>query len=265
MYPRSFSSGGAMPTRLPFLSAALVATAFVATEASAQTIRSYNQQAESQYGGTTATSTGEGTVRQSFVPGQPVPPPPQANSTSPNNAKDDSGKKGDGEKEEDTTNYITVFAGGSGSQKPVEELNLSETEMYRGVIPGKRDSVSHLSQDDSGDNRITWIGFQAKEDSSRVFFQTVRPADYEILSGDTSNILVVRFSDTKIPVRNFKRFIDTSAFEWNVRRIDAKQAGRNAVEVTIELASDEEPIISRNGGYLYLDFKKKVASDASNS
>jgi hypothetical protein len=137
--------------------------------------------------------------------------------------------------------------------------------MYRGVIPGTRDSVKHIDTGNSDSNRITWIGFQSKEDGSRVFFQTVSAADYEILSGATSNVLVVRFTETKIATRNFKRFIDTSAFEWNVRRIDAKQASRNVVEVTIELASDEEPIISRNGGYLYLDFKKKVETNDSTS
>ncbi len=247
--------------RTSVFSFTLIALAFVASEASAQTIRNYGSQAEKQYGAPTGTNTGSGSTRTSYTPGQPVPPPPQSNSTSPNSG-DSKAEAKDGE-EKSSPSYVTVFAGGSANQKPVDTLNLSETEMYRGVIPGKRDSVAHLSQDSEGDNRITWIGFQAKDDSSRVFFQTVRAADYEILSGDSSNILVVRFSNTKIPVRNFKRFIDTSAFEWNVRRIDAKQASRNVVEVTIELASDEEPIISRNGGYLYLDFKKKVANQES--
>lgn len=244
-----------MNPRAALVVATFASFAFVASDASAQTIRTYGDKAESAYGNPDGSgATGARTV---YTPGAPVPPPPQANSGSPNAAGDD--KKEDGDKKEgDSGSYVTVFKAGTYNQQPVEELNLEETEMYRGIIPGKRDSVDHLSRDEDGANRITWIGFQSKETSSRVFFQTVRTAEYEILSGDASNVLVVRFTDTKIPVRNFKRFIDTSAFEWNVRRIDARQASSGTVEVTIELESDEEPIISRNGGYLYLDFKKKV-------
>lgn len=242
-----------MNRRVALIAALFSTLGLVATEASAQTIRSYGDKAESAYGAQQGGTTGNRSV---YTPGAPLPPPPASNSGSPN-AKAEGGEAKEDGKEEAAGNYVTVFQSGAFNQKPVEALNLTETEMYRGIIPGKRDSVAHLSSDGTGDNRITWIGFQAKDDSSRVFFQTTRAADYQIVSGDASNVLVVRFANTKIPVRNFKRFIDTSAFDWNVRRIDARQASKEVVEVTIELESDEEPIISRNGGYLYLDFKKK--------
>jgi len=130
--------------------------------------------------------------------------------------------------------------------------------MYRGVIPGTRDEVSHLvkarekAEDRSNRNEVTWVGFQAKDSATRVFFQTGRESNYDL--GQSGQALTVTFNDTILAASNFGRFIDTSYFDRNVTRIEVKQVNRDTVVATISMRDYEQPNVDRSGNYLYLDF-----------
>lgn len=222
---------------------------FASADAFAQKIRTYTDQAESEYG----TSS----------PRTPLTPATSGATSAPTvtSANTDATPAADGEEAAaDTTSYVTVFQPGGASQPlPVD---LTPDQMYRGVIPGTRDEVSHLSRaqsqasDSSNRNALTWVGFQATDDTTRVFFQTGRSASPD-LSVDGSQ-LKVTFNDTRLSARNFGRFIDTTFFNRNVTRIEVKQVDRTTVVATISLRESEQPSVDRSGNYVYLNFSTKT-------
>ncbi len=221
--------------------------ALASQQAFAQKIRTYGAEAEAAYGAPQAAPAAAPAAAQ------PAAAAPAA----------------DGEAPPDDTSVITVFKpGGSNAPLPVD---LSPDKMYRGVIPGTRDEVSHLTKardkasDRSNRNAVTWVGFQANPNATRVFFQTGRESSYDL--SEAGGALKVTFSDTKLSARNFGRFIDTSFFNRNVTRIEVKQVNKTTVVATISLRQFEQPDVDRNGNYLYLDFSgatsSAAASDAS--
>lgn len=236
------------------------ALTLLATPAWAQRIRSYDAPTTS---GTTTGSqanTGGGTT---YIPGMPAPPQRQA----------PAGEGDAGAEQANTGSYGTVFRPQAGMRSNTtlgEVLNLPLERLYSGVIPGTRDQVTHLSdahqkgEATASPNRVTWIGFLPKDDVTRVFVQTARRADYEIGRGSDGPTVVVTLRNTKIPARNFSRFIDTSFFGRSVTRIEADQVDRNTVKMTIKLRANESPRVDQENGYLYFDFPhSSAAGDAS--
>lgn len=132
--------------------------------------------------------------------------------------------------------------------------SLDPSELYRGVIPGKRDAVDHIRSQPNGANPLTWVGFQPEESRTRVFFQSPRPLQYRVNRDAESGDLLVVFSNARITERNFSRLIDTSYFNRNVTRIEARERRDRSVEVRISLRENVEPSVSTDGQYLYLDF-----------
>lgn len=248
--------------RLIASTTAFVAVGLVSQYAFAQKIRSYGTDAESQYGaqqqGSTAVSAASGQTGALQVT--------KADTAA---AGQDQAAQAQGENGEaaaaDTTSYVTVFQpGGANAPLPVD---LTPDKMYRGVIPGTRDEVSHLvkarelAADSSKRNAVTWIGFQAKEDATRVFFQTGRESSYDL--GQADGAVTVTFNDTRLSASNFGRFIDTSFFNRNVTRIEVKQVNKTTVVATISLRSFEQPDIDRSGNYLMLDFSAKTMENTA--
>ncbi len=171
-----------------------------------------------------------------------------------------------------TGSYRISLHGTAGTREQERErqriLSLEADEIYRGVIPGKRDEVEHLrraheegSRSDRPNN-LTWIGFQPEEQRTRVFFQSPRPMEYQIQRDPDG--LVVTFQNATIPARNFSRLIDTSYFHRSVSQIEASQVGDRTVEVRLELRGSPEPTVRTEGKYLFLDFPHRE-SDASGS
>lgn len=246
---------------------AFTIVALASQEAFAQKIRSYGDQAEAQYGGGQTGAAVNAASGQTGATGA-------TNVTKVDSAAATQGQQGaqqqgkDGEGKADVTSYVTVFQpGGSNAPLPVD---LTPDKMYRGVIPGTRDEVSHLTKaaqkasDRNNRNAVTWVGFQANESATRVFFQTGRESNYDL--GESDGALTVTFNDTRLSASNFRRFIDTSFFNRNVTRIEVKQANRTTVVATISLRNFEQPDVDRNGNYLYLDFSSsemKSENDAS--
>ena len=133
---------------------------------------------------------------------------------------------------------------------------MDPTELYRGVIPGKRDEVDHISAAAGGEryNPLTWVGFQAESERTRVFFQAPRALQYRIGEDRETGDLLVTFSNARITERNFSRFIDASFFNRSVQRIEAREVRRGTVEVRITRRDGATPNVTVDGQYLYLDF-----------
>lgn len=149
-------------------------------------------------------------------------------------------------------NFVTVFNGAVRAKRG--KIDLAPDKMYRGIIPGTRDLMPHVERAKraSSSNVLTWVGFQPKKDgSARIFLQTASSADYS-QSSDAKKIMIT-LSNTKIPLRNFSRFIDTRFFNNNVKRIESKQMGSDVL-VTISLKESASPSVEKDGNYLYLNF-----------
>ena len=246
-----------------FIVSFLVVTTFAST-AFAQKIRTYGEQAEQTYGTSTNTNavdmasgqTGASTVTTVNTQAQPQA---QGQDQQPAGAE---GAEGE------TTiqpSYVTVFQpGGAQGALPI---NLTPDKMYSGIIPGTRDEMTQFSEarergsDSSNPNRILWVGFDPRDDVTRVFFQTARDADYEV--GEADGAVTVTFSNTRVAAYNFRRFIDTSFFNRNVERIDIEKVGKNSVRAKIKLRQFERPDVDRSGNYLYLDFSNGTSQAAT--
>jgi len=235
----------------------LAVTAF-AFPAFAQKIRSYGTEAEQTYGTSADTSAVDAAQGQT---GAAKVTTVDTSATAP------AGEAGEGTNEVEPS-YVTVFKPG-GAQAPLP-VDLTPDKMYSGIIPGTRDEVSQFQkarqrgENSSNRNRIIWIGFHAKDDVTRVFIQTARPADYTI--GEENGAVTVTFDDTQVSAYNFRRFMDTSFFDRNVTRIETQRAGRNTVVAKIMLRSYERPDVDRSGNYVYLDFSgTKMGSENASS
>jgi hypothetical protein len=182
------------------------------------------------------------------MPGAPVKATAPAATTTPTTTPEgEAGKEG-----EPSYSDVVQFQGGQ-NNVPATQLNLKPEEMYHGVIPGTRDSVEHLEKaaQQKGANQLVWVGFQPRENSTRVFFQTTREANYTMSAEGTT--VVLTFSDTKLAAKNFGRFVDTSFFNRNVTRIESIKKGKD-VEIRISLRQAERPQVNTTDRYVYLEF-----------
>ncbi len=147
-----------------------------------------------------------------------------------------------------------------GAQPSVDRfLDQEHTQLYRGIIPMERDDLPHLgvarrSAERRSRNEVTWIGFQAEDERTRVFLQTAQTPRYRTEFGE--NTVVIVLENTGISIRNFERFIDTQYFGRNVQRIETERDGRD-VRVTLTLLNAERPSIQASGDYLYMDFPEE--------
>ena len=132
-------------------------------------------------------------------------------------------------------------------------------DVYRGVIPGDRDSLPHISRTQQHGqsgvaNTLSWIGFQPLDGVTRVFLQTGRPAQYQVSEGPDGLSLTIRLRDTRIELSNFRRRIDARYFDRAVSEIEAFRRGDGVTEVVIQLAHAATFTVEGAGDYLYVDF-----------
>lgn len=245
-----------MKTPRMLMIAATLAIAGVSVDAQAQTIKRYDD-------------AGDGSQSQIYIPGMPVPQPAQPASGG-GEAQEEASEEG-----EDVGSYqISMYGTRSQNMRRAETAQLANRpvgELYRGVIPGTRDELPHLSdarrEGARADrpNQLTWVGFQPEETRTRVFFQSPRPMRYRVNQGmGEQPSLVLIFEDAEIPTRNFSRFVDASYFGRAVTRIDAREVGSD-VEVTLQLREQVEPKVSTEGEYLYVDFPYQPSESAQAS
>lgn len=81
---------------------------------------------------------------------------------------------------------------------------------------------------------LNWIGFQQFRESSRVFIRTTEPVKYRV---DTSspNSVVIILENTRIPLRNNRRPLDTRYFDSPVRYIIPKVIEGPSSSVRVEI------------------------------
>ncbi len=230
---------------------------FASASADAQRVRTFDDQA--------GASGQEASVH---IPGAPAP---QQSGQEPQVIQQDDG---DGESSDETVDAGSYQISLHGQQpqrhrqaQRSELLSKEHTELYRGIIPGKRDEVAHMRWAQQRGaaanlpNPITWVGFQPEENRTRVFFQSPRPMQYQLQESAEANELVVIFSNAHIPSRNFSRFIDASHFGRVVERIEASEERGKRVKITLQMRERVEPNITTDGGYLYLDFPHQSSDD----
>ncbi|MFW5966348.1 MAG: AMIN domain-containing protein [Persicimonas sp.] len=239
------------------------------TNAPAQEIRSYGDDGDSSQSGDD--SGGSGERGGGWVPGQPEPEQSEGESEEQQTQQKEEEADGEGEgKDEDAptpSHRVSMYGGSGGGAQGDSELpstlDMTIDQLYRGVIPGSRDEVAHLksAHDDGGPNKLTWLGFRPTDDETRIFFQTAREAQYDLDEDRDEARIELTLDDTQIASRNFQRFIDTSYFERNVERVEAREGNDGEVVITIELDSFEAPQIETEGNYVYLKFPYEGGSN----
>ncbi len=137
-------------------------------------------------------------------------------------------------------------------------LALPAQRLYRGVIPGLRDTLPHIRPHQreglrSRSSRLTWVGYQRMQDKSRVFLQVFDTPAFEVVRGNRDGQLIIVLKDTRIPLSNFRRALDSRWIPRSVSSIRARTVGRDT-QVLIQLRRAVEFSVSLDGSYLNIDF-----------
>jgi hypothetical protein len=110
---------------------------------------------------------------------------------------------------------------------------------YGGVQPGeaKKPEPSKKPKKPPPKGTLSWIGFETKDSSSDVFFQSV--AAFEVSQRIDKGTLVVTLSGLSKLGHNTWRPIDTRFFDTPLSRITAKKKGKG-IEVRIAFKDAKE-------------------------
>jgi hypothetical protein len=123
---------------------------------------------------------------------------------------------------------------------PVSEGTKTNAEgEYGGVQPGepKKAEPGKKAKKPAPKGTLSWIGFEAKEGGSQVFFQSVAP--FEVSQRVEKGTLIVSLSGVKRLGGNTWRHIDTRFFETSISKIVAKKKGKG-VEVRISFKNAKD-------------------------
>ena len=126
---------------------------------------------------------------------------------------------------------------------------------YGGVEPGRKPEKPRKRP---AKGTLSWIGFEPKNGTSEIFFQSVAP--FEVSQHVDKGVLVVDTNLTRLG-QNTWRPIDTRFFDTPIARITAKK-GNKGVEIRIAFknAKDATQAALRTATeadgfyYAYLDF-----------
>ena len=228
--------------------------------AAGQEIRTYGDQGSDSGG-----SGGGGNQTRTVYPGQPQPQTQQSGNQQTNQQRQKQQKKNQEEGDQSMESYeIRIHedskSGSGGDSRKSAKMNRPDNQMYKGIIPGDRDEVDHLKEEQesgrsrSAANRLTWIGFQPKDDKTRVFIQMSRSPDYSVSRRDDGKRVVITLDNAKVSAGNFRRDIDTSYFERALTGIKTKVVGQSTIELHIDLREAKSPTVEAKDDYLYVDF-----------
>jgi colicin import membrane protein len=81
---------------------------------------------------------------------------------------------------------------------------------------------------------LDWVGFQQFQEASRVFVRTTEPVKYKI-NTSRPNIVELLLENTRVPVFNNTRPLDTHFFEGPVLSVRAKPIEGPSQSVIIEI------------------------------
>lgn len=235
--------------RYHLLAAVIIVALGIPAPASAQKIRRYDDMGAQ---GTTGAS-----VNTQAAPVQAAPTQSSAAS-----AGGEEGENGDGEETLLGPSHAIQYSSGmkQNAEDAQKALNMAIDELYRGIIPGKRDQVEHLTKaqragaDTTHRNELTWVGFHPTDEVTRVFLQTARKAEYDVRRSTDPALIEIVISNADIAAKNFTRNIDTRFFGRNVKRVETKKINASTIKVTIDLGTFQQPTIRESGNYIYFDF-----------
>lgn len=151
-------------------------------------------------------------------------------------------------------NGVTIYRN-QRTSGPRVTLDKKDDELYKGMIPGKRDDVAHITAKaakTSAPNKLTWVGFIPEKRRTRIFFQFADAPVYD--QSIASDKIVLTFSNTKAIEKNFMRVIDARFYKRVVKRIETKRRRGKKIVVTLFLREAAEPQFDASGNYLYVDF-----------
>lgn len=150
---------------------------------------------------------------------------------------------------------------------PTETINAagaSPTGDYGGVTPGEKNT----SRKSKRPNRVTWVGFQVKDDGTSTLFVQLTsevPFTQEVAGGK----LLVRLEGARYANRNARRRLDTRFFETALQQVTSRAVSRRrargdqparpaGVELTVAFKNAEDAREARaelrqeQDGYYYL-------------
>ncbi len=105
---------------------------------------------------------------------------------------------------------------------------------------------------------LNWVGFQQFQEVSRVFVRTTEPVKYRV---DTSrpNVIELVLENTRVPLTNNTRFLDTRYFDSPVSFIQPKviEGPSPSVRIAIRLRRQASYKAVQNDNVLALDFERQ--------
>ncbi len=104
---------------------------------------------------------------------------------------------------------------------------------------------------------MTWVGFQQTLEASRVFIKTNEPVRYHVTE-EGDDLVVIELENTRIPLRNNQRFLDTHFFDSAVTMVTPREiegVSRN-VRIEIQLRNKVPYRTGRDENMVYLDFQR---------
>lgn len=120
-----------------------------------------------------------------------------------------------------------------------EDAKPSSEGEYGGVHPGqpKKPEPGKKAKKPPPKGTLSWVGFEAKDGGSQVFFQSVAP--FEVTQRVDGNTLVVSLTGVSRLGGNTWRHVDTRFFETTLSKIAPKKKGKG-VEVRITFKNPKD-------------------------
>ncbi|HEY1556137.1 MAG TPA: hypothetical protein VGF94_14965 [Kofleriaceae bacterium] len=164
------------------------------------------------------------------------------------------------------------------AQAPVQPDTTHNEGDYGGVVPGqpRRAEPPKKAIKPPPKGTLSWIGFEAKDGSAQVFFQSIAP--FDVTQHVEGNVLMVYLAGLNRLGQNTWRPIDARYFDTPVARISARRVGAAGgktahpagieVRVTFKSSKDVKEASYRSATeadgyyYAYLSFAG-TPSDAS--
>lgn len=117
-----------------------------------------------------------------------------------------------------------------------------------------KEAIDSGDEFEPGAREMRMIGFQQKPDKSAVYVRCDAKAKFRVERVSDTRV-VMKLFDTKVPLENNKRPLDTSFFEGSVTGVKATEVGADTM-VEVDLRGPVPFEVKRIGSYVYLYFSK---------
>lgn len=137
---------------------------------------------------------------------------------------------------------------------PVEEEEAVPPPPDEFIAPAPAEERVEIS---SAIKNMTWLGFQQTRDSSRVFIKTSEPVQFHVVE-EGRNLIILELENTRIPLKNNKRFLDTHWFDTAVTMISPREIegiSRN-VRIEIQLKNRVPYTSGQEGNLVFINFQR---------